>query len=32
MEATVWVKGILWPLGGFAVIVAYFYERRRFTD
>lgn len=29
MDATVWVKGILWPFGGFIVVVAYLYERRQ---
>ena len=29
MEATVWVEGILWPFGGFIIVVPYLYERRQ---
>lgn len=32
MDAEVWVKGMLWPFGGFIVVFAYLYERRRYTD
>lgn len=32
MDSQVWGMGILLPLGGFVVIPAYLYERRRATE